>query len=237
MRYILLIIFVSYSPIHFENDKSDWVYIFDGKSFDGWHQYNSDEIGSQWSIDNGELIFKNNKESKQDLVTEEEFENFELSIEWNISKGGNSGIFYGVKEFSELDEAYKSGPEIQILDNENFFTTTKLHKSPSLYDLVGPDNNVPVNPHGEWNHILLKIDHKNNIGTLVINGQFAFSYPLHGQEWDNLVSKSKFRYKDYYVNRGTNNEFLAFGSFQSGKIGLQDHGSDVKFRNIKIRKL
>jgi len=82
----------------------------------------------------------------------------------------------------------------------------------------------------------LKLISKNNIGTVVINGQFAFSYPLHGQEWDNLVSK-KFRYKDYYVNRGTNNEFLAFGSFKSGKIGLQDHGSDVKFRNIKIRKL
>ena len=231
-------IIVLYLPFYFENDKSDWIYIFDGKSFDGWHQYNSDVIGSQWSINNGELIFRNNKDSKQDLVTEEEFKNFELSIEWNISKGGNSGIFYGVKEFPELDEAYKSGPEIQVLDNENFFTTTKLHKSPSLYDLVGPDkNNVKVNPHGEWNHLLLRIDHKKNLGTVVMNGEFAFSYPLYGSEWDKLVSKSKFRYKDYYVNRGTDNEFLAFGSFKSGKIGLQDHGSDVKFRNIKIKKL
>tara|TARA_B100001287_G_scaffold64415_1_gene52377 strand:+ start:579 stop:1295 length:717 start_codon:yes stop_codon:yes gene_type:complete len=238
MRYLFLMIIVLCSPIYFENDKSDWIYIFDGKSFDGWHQYNSDVIGSQWSISNGELIFRNNKENKQDLVTEEEFENFELSIEWNISKGGNSGIFYGVKEFPELDEAYKSGPEIQVLDNENFFTATKLHRTPSLYDLVGPDkNNVKVNPHGEWNHLLLKIDHKNNLGTVVMNGQFAFSYPLYGPEWDKLVSKSKFRYKDYYVNRGTDNEFLAFGSFKSGKIGLQDHGSDVKFRNIKIKKL
>ena len=70
-----------------------------------------------------------------------------------------------------------------------------------------------------------------------MNGQFAFSFPLSGLEWDKLVSKSKFRFKDYYVNRGTNNEFLAFGSFKSGKIGLQDHGSNVKFRNIKIREL
>ena len=70
-----------------------------------------------------------------------------------------------------------------------------------------------------------------------MNGQFAFSYPLSGSEWDKLVSKPKFRYKDYYVNRGTNKEFLAFGSFKSGKIGLQDHGSNVKFRNIKIREL
>ncbi len=231
-------IMVLCSPIYFENDDSDWIYIFDGKSFDGWHQYNSDVIGSQWSISNGELIFRNNKENKQDLVTEEEFENFELSIEWNISKGGNSGIFYGVKEFPELDEAYRSGPEIQVLDNENFFTATKLHRTPSLYDLVGPDKNtVKVNPHGEWNHLLLKIDHVNNLGTVKFNGELAFTYPLSGPEWDKLVSKSKFRYKDYYVNRGTDNEFLAFGSFKSGKIGLQDHGSDVKFRNIKIKKL
>ena len=238
MRYLIILFIIFFLPIYFENNQSDWIYIFDGKSFDGWHQYNSDEIGSQWSIDNGELIFTNNKEKKQDLVTEQEFENFELSIEWNISKGGNSGIFYGVKEFAELDEAYKSGPEIQVLDNENFYTATKLHRSPSLYDLVGPDkNNVRVYPHGEWNHLLLKIDHKKNLGTVVMNGQFAFSFPLSGSEWDKLVSKSKFRYKDYYVNRGTNKEFLAFGSFKSGKIGLQDHGSNVKFRNIKIREL
>ena len=238
MRYLTLIFIVFYPLIFLENDQSDWIYIFDGKTFDGRHQYNSDVIGSQWSIKNGELIFTNNKEKKQDLITVEEFENFKLSIEWNISKGGNSGIFFGVKEFPELDEAYRSGPEIQVLDNENFFTTTKLHRSPSLYDLVGPDkNSVKVNPHGEWNHLLLTIDHKKNLGTVEMNGQFAFTFPLHGPEWDKLVSKSKFRYKDYYVNRGTNNEFLAFGSFRSGKIGLQDHGSDVKFRNIKIKKL
>tara|TARA_B100000575_G_scaffold89523_1_gene70998 strand:+ start:151 stop:873 length:723 start_codon:yes stop_codon:yes gene_type:complete len=238
MRYLTLIFIVFYPLIFLENDQSDWIYIFDGKTFDGWHQYNSDVIGSQWSIKNGELIFTNNEEKKQDLITVEEFENFKLSIEWNISKGGNSGIFFGVKEFPELDEAYRSGPEIQVLDNENFFTATKLHRSPSLYDLIGPDkNSVKVNPHGEWNHLLLTVDHKKNLGTVEMNGQFAFTFPLHGPEWDKLVSKSKFRYKDYYVNRGTNNEFLAFGSFRSGKIGLQDHGSDVKFRNIKIKKL
>ena len=238
MKYLLLMIIVFGSPIYFENDKSDWIYIFDGKSFDGWHQYNSDVIGSQWSIDSGELIFTNNKETKQDLVTMDEFENFELSIEWNISKGGNSGIFYGVKEFPELDEAYKSGPEIQVLDNENFFTATKLHRSPSLYDLVGPDEkNVKINPHGEWNHLLLNIDHKNNLGTVIMNGKYAFSYPLRGPDWDKLVLKSKFNDKDYYVNKGLDNEFLAFGAFKSGKIGLQDHGSDVRFRNIKIRYL
>ena len=95
-----------------------------------------------------------------------------------------------------------------------------------------------MNKYGEWNHLVLKIDNQNNKGTVTLNGQIAFSFPLYGPEWDRLVSNSKFRYKDYYTRKaGTNEEFLAFGAFKSGKIGLQDHGSDVRFRNIKIRKL
>ena len=221
------------------SQSDEWTYIFDGKSFNGWHQYNSETVGSQWSINAGELIFTNNRDSKQDLVTVNEYSNFELSIEWNISRGGNSGIFFGVKELPEFDEAYITGPEIQVLDNKNFFTSTKLHKSPSLYDLVSTDNkNLIVNKYGEWNHLVLKIDNQNNEGTVTLNGQFAFSFPLSGPEWDRLVSKSKFRHKDYYTRKAdTKEEFLAFGAFKSGKIGLQDHGSDVRFRNIKIRKL
>ena len=107
-----------------------------------------------------------------------------------------------------------------------------------MYDLVGPDEkNVKINPHGEWNHLLLRIDHRKNLGTVIMNGKFAFSYPLRGPNWDKLVLKSKFNDNDYFVNKGLDNEFLAFGAFKSGKIGLQDHGSDVRFRNIKIRYL
>ena len=81
-------------------------------------------------------------------------------------------------------------------------------------------------------------DHNNNLGTVQLNGQFAFSFPLNGPKWGSLVSKSKFRYKEYYTRKyGSDEKFLAFGAFKSGKIGLQDHGSDVRFRNIKIRKL
>ena len=79
----------------------DWTYIFDGKTFNGWHSYGEDIIGSQWSINNGELIFTNDEnESGQDILTEKEYTNFELSLEWNVSEGGNSGIFYGVKAVS-----------------------------------------------------------------------------------------------------------------------------------------
>ena len=101
-----------------------WEYIFDGETFNGWHVYNTESIGNEWSINNGELIFTNNEEYGQDLVTDKEYTNFELSIEWNISENGNSGILYGVKELDEFDAPFKTGPEIQILDNENYYTFT-----------------------------------------------------------------------------------------------------------------
>ena len=228
---------VTLTVVFVEND-DEWIYIFDGETFNGWHQYNSDSVGSQWSIENGELVFTDNDERLQDLLTDKEYTNFELSIEWNISKGGYSGIFYGVKELPEFKDAHRTGPEIQVLDNINFNTSTDLHKAPSLYDLVSSNSKeLNVKPHGEWNHLILKIDHKNNLGTVKINDQFAFSYPLSGPEWDDLVSKSKFNSRGYTIKNKKDKRILVFGAYKTGKIALQDHGSNVRFRNIKIREL
>ncbi len=218
-----------------DKNKEEWTYIFDGETFNGWHSYDNDSVGNQWSIENGELIFTNNdKESGHDILTEKEYTSFELSLEWNVSKGGNSGIFYGVKQIPEFS-AFSTGPEIQILDNANGYAGSDLEYAPSLFDLVKTDNpNLKFNGHGNWNHVIIKIDHVNNLGTVKFNGELAFTYPLSGPEWDKLVSKSKFAIGS---NRPDATYAPDFGKFKTGKIALQDHSTDVKFRNIKIREL
>ena len=110
------------------SQNSQWTYLFDGKTLDGWHKYNS--------VDNGELVLKSKNDNLSygnDIVTDKSFTNFELSIEWKIPKGGNSGIFFKVVEIPEVDAAWKTGPEIQVLDNDNFCCPNTLyHQAPAL---------------------------------------------------------------------------------------------------------
>ena len=235
MRYLIIFFFTSLSFLNFKSDKNNWTYIFDGETFNGWQSYNDDQIGNQWSINNGELIFTNDdSEFSQDILTEKEYTSFELSLEWNVSKGGNSGVFYGVKEIPKFS-SFSTGPEIQILDNNNGYAGSDLEYAPSLFDLVKSENmNLKFNGHGNWNHVIIRIDHKNNLGTVKFNGELAYTYPLSGPEWDKLVSQSKFAPGS---NRPDATYAPDFGKFKTGKIALQDHSSDVKFRNIIIKEL
>jgi hypothetical protein len=116
------------------------------------------------------------------------------------------------------------------LDNERHpdaKANPKYHQAGALYDLVQPSEDV-CNPAGEWNHILLTIDHTKNEGSVELNGTKIVTFPLSGEKWDAMVAGSKFNDSCH---------FKYFGKFKSGKIGLQDHGDKVSYRNIKIRKL
>ena len=214
--------------------KGNWEPLFDGKTLNGWHRFNRKGVTPIWTAKNGLLTFDPELRPKgdyiHDIVTDKVYKSFELSIEWNISEGGNSGIFWGVQEGESHNKPYSTGPEIQVLDNERHpdaKANPKFHQASALYDLVQPSKDV-CNPAGEWNHIVLKIDHNKNQGSVKLNGTKIVEFPLSGPEWDALVSNSKF-------NDDCN--FKRFGKFKSGKIGLQDHGDKVSFRNIKIRKL
>ncbi len=211
-----------------------WESLFDGSSLTGWHRFNRKGVTPIWTAQNGVLTFdpelRQQGDYIHDLVTDEVYESFELSLEWNISEGGNSGIFWGVQEGESHHKPYSTGPEIQVLDNERHpdaKANPKFHQAGALYDLVQPSKDV-CNPAGQWNHMILTIDHNKNQGSVALNGTQIVEFPLSGPEWDALVSNSKF-------NDDCN--FKRFGKFKSGKIGLQDHGDKVSFRNIKIRKL
>lgn len=210
--------------------KDEWSYLFDGKTFDGWHIYqNPDEINA-WIIEDSALVFTGKEagnSAQYNLVTDNNYTNFILSLEWKISEGGNSGVMWGVNENEKYKRPYETGPEIQVLDNEKHpdaFKNPKFHQAGALYDLVQPSSDV-CKPAGEWNLCEILINHKTNQGSVTLNGTKIVEFPLHGDGWDDLVANSKFK------------EWAGFGFFKTGKICLQDHGDKVWYRNIKIKEL
>jgi hypothetical protein len=209
--------------------EDDWVSLFDGKSFDGWHIYGTDGMTDRWKIVEGAMVFAPGKKKKgvnYNLVTDKSYTNFKLSLEWKISEAGNSGIFWGVFEDKKFKVPYKTGPEIQVLDDDKHpdGANGPSHQSGALYDMVGPSESA-VNKVGEWNTCVIEIDHNSNSGKVWLNNIHIVSFPVNGEGWDSMVSKSKFK------------DWEEFGKYQTGKIGLQDHGDVVSYRNIKIKEL
>ena len=206
-----------------------WTSLFNGEDFSGWHAYNGSEVPDAWTIEDGAMVFypRERKEGENlNIVTDEAYENFELSIEWKVSEGGNSGIFWAVVEDPAFSEPYVSGPEIQVLDNERHpdsFVGAGTHKAGALYDMIAPA--AEANKAGEWNHYLIHINHKTNTGFVMLNDTEVVRFPVHGPEWDAMKANSKFA------------NWEAFGASRIGKIGVQDHGDVVAYRNIKLRAL
>ncbi|REE83390.1 uncharacterized protein DUF1080 [Lutibacter oceani] len=209
-------------------DNNDWVSLFDGKTFNGWHNYNTKTISDEWQIIDGAMVFTpdpNKDGGINNLVTDNDYTNFKLSIDWKISEGGNSGIFFGVFEDEQFSVPYQTGPEIQVLDDlQHPDKENVTHRSGSLYDMIAPSEEAVKNV-GEWNTCIIEINHKTNSGNIWLNEKKIVSFPVEGAEWDTMVSKSKFK------------DWPAFGKYKTGKIGLQDHGNSVSFRNIKIKEL
>ncbi|MBP6479149.1 MAG: DUF1080 domain-containing protein, partial [Chitinophagaceae bacterium] len=166
-----------------------------------------------WQIKNG-----------GDIVSDEEYENFHLKLEWNIAKDGNSGIiFYIHEDKSKYNWPWETGPEMQILDN-NGHPDAKIikHRAGDLYDLISISKEN-VKPPGEWNTAEIKC--VNGKLDLLLNGENVVSTAMWDAAWKKMVAGSKFK------------NMPGFGTYKKGRIGLQDHGNEVQFRNIKIRRL
>jgi hypothetical protein len=212
--------------------KEGWILLFDGKTTKNWRGYDMPVFPEKgWEVVNGELHVIGSGKGEAgggggDLLYDKKFRNFELSLEWKVSEGGNSGIFYLAQEIPG-EAVWKNAPEMQILDNERH-PDAKLgvngnRAAGSLYDLI-PGKMEAVKPAGEWNKVGIMV-YK---GTVVhfVNGQQVLEYHLWTDDWKKMVANSKF--KDYP-------EFI--NTAQEGYIVLQDHGDDVWFRNIKIREM
>jgi hypothetical protein len=204
-----------------------WEVLFDGSSFDNFRGYLSQDVFSEWTIKDKEMLFTPGKGGGKNIITRKAYTNFILSLEWKIEKRGNSGIFWSVVEDKEYPEAYQTGPEVQVLDNDNHadgFHVDGTRTAGSVYDMIAyPKEHV--NPANEWNLCVLEINHITNKGTVTMNGKESISFPLSGLEWDNMVTNSKFK------------DWRGFRKQYTGHIGLQDHGNKVWFRNIKIKEL
>ena len=213
-----------------KTDDKNFTPLFNGKNFDGWHVYGGAEGYDGWGIEDAVLKFNfRNKKGAEaaNLVTDSTYTNFELSIEWKISKEGNSGIFWGVVEDTIYQHPYQSGAEIQLLDDDwQAYIDARGDKTRAgaIFNIMAPQKLVSK-PAGEWNHYLLHIDHSHNVAFLEFNGTEILRFEPHGVKWRGRIAASSF---------GT---WPGFGMAQTGHIALQDHGGQVAFRNIKIRRL
>lgn len=210
---------------------NEWTVLFDGTNFDSWKGYLQDGVSDTWKIEDGAMVFyppENRPEGESyNIVTKDEFNSFVLALEWKVSEAGNSGIFWAVVEDEQFPEAYQTGPEIQVLDNAGHPDANAgggTHTAGSLYDMVAPSEDV-TKPAGEWNSCVLTVDYNTNKGSVVLNDVLIVEFEPSGDVWEGMIAKSKFA------------DWPGFAKTQTGKIGLQDHGDIVAYRNIKVKNL
>lgn len=209
--------------------KAGWKLLFDGQTTKGWRNFKKQTIGSAWKVVDGALMLDAKKNPNGDwqavdggdIITDGEFENFELRLEWKIAPCGNSGIIYNVVEDDKYDYVWQTGPEMQVLDNAcHPDAQIEKHRAGDLYDLISCKY-VTVKPAGEWNQARLVI--RNGKLEHWLNGKKLVSTEMFTSQWQQMIANSKFK------------DMPDFGKARKGHLSLQDHGNPVWYRNIKIR--
>lgn len=216
------------TPTATNDQDGEWITLFDGTSLDKWKGFGKEEPGEAWTIQDGTLYFQGTRKKEEDLsggdvVTKDSFSDFHLSLEWKISKNGNSGIMFHVQDNGEYGATYHTGPEYQLLDNDGHNDGKIVtHRTANLYDLIASEVE-PVKPVGEWN--LSEIIINDGELEFYLNGVQTVKTTLWDDAWDEMVAGSKFK------------DMPGFAKYNEGRIALQDHGDDIWFRNIKIKRL
>lgn len=211
-------------------DSTKWVALFNGKNLSGWHLYGKKDTGTAWKAEDSTLHLNAAKKKGWqtkgggDLITDKEFENFHLKLDWKISKGGNSGIMlYVTDDPAKYEYSWYTGLEMQVADNKfNEDGKVEKHHAGDIYDLIASSPET-VKPYSEWNKV--EIISINGDLTFFLNGTQILHTTLWDEHWKSLVAASKFR------------SMPGFVASRKGHIALQDHGADVWYRNVMIKEL
>jgi len=205
-----------------------WELLFDGKSLSGWHGYNGQSTQS-WAVEGCAIKSVGTEgnygsDLRADLVTGKQYENFELSIDWKASKGGNSGLMYGVVEDPKYKAAWMTGPEYQFIDDVGFpEKLEEWQKAGANYAMHLPNDQKKLKPVGEWNNTSIVVN-----GAHVehwLNGKKILEFERWNDDWNKLRNSCKWK------------EAPDYGLAKTGHIVLQDHGSVFWFRSVKIREI
>ncbi len=203
--------------------KAGWKLLFDGKTSRGWREYNRKEFPSFWIIEDGCLTMTTiGGEESQDIITEKKYRSFALSLEYKLTKGANSGVIFQIAEDPKYKFPYETGPEFQIIDHENWPDPLEDWQINAANYAMYPPVARPYKPVGEWNHALLVVD--GNQVTQILNGEVVVKYEKYSDDWKQRRNSGKWaQYPDY-------------GKFDEGYISLQNHGTKVWYRNMKIKE-
>ena len=203
------------TPQEFEQG---WELLIDGKSLNGWKAYN-DDTPKSWSVKDN-AIYCDVSKGSDDLMTVNAFDDFDFKFQWRIPEKGNSGVIYRVREGDQWKRPYQTGAEYQVYGENGDFSKTSVG---SLYDVYPPSENKKTNPAMDWNTGRIRIE--NGSITHWVNEVIVLQCQIGSDDWKEKVANSKWR----------DNPFFMKSSF--GHIDFQNHGSEVWFRNIKIRRL
>ena len=230
LHYLLFFLFIGCNT----NNNQDWIYLFDGKSTDGWRAYNGETIPEKWAVIDGNLTFNTELKLEEDwkgggdiIYYKEQFESFELYLEWKLPKGGNSGVFYNVQEGYEAP--YAVSPEYQLLDDNgweelNNATLESWQKAGADYAMYEPDlSKKKLNPAGQWNNS--RIIYTPEKAQYFLNGELLLEFVPFSEDWYERRNSGKW------------DKFPDYGKYKKGYIALQDHDTPIWFKNIKIKKL
>jgi hypothetical protein len=204
--------------------KNNWQLLFDGRTFNGWHGYNMQGVPDCWTIEEQALTMTTEGGGEsQDIITDGSYKKFAFSAEFKLTKGANSGIIFQVKEDSVYRFPYETGPEFQVIDHENWPDPLEDWQICGANYAMYPPKVKPYKAVGDWNSLLLVVN--GNHVTQILNGEVVVEYEKYSDEWNNLRNSGKWA------------DFPDYGKYNEGHISLQNHGTKVWYRNVKIKEL